>query len=395
MKLPVARRNGQATLPGITGKARLGRRTKSLVARLKPGDIAVIDHVDLDQTSAQALVDAEVAAVVNVSPSTSGRYPNRGPRVLVDAGVLLVDAVEGPVFTHLHDGDQVRVHEGVLFHGDVAVGEGTVLDCELVGSATDAARGGMASQLETFSANAMEFIRREGDLLLDGAEVPETRTSFRDRPVVVVSKSFEYQQDLRRLKRFIREQKPLLVGVEAGADVLLDLGQQPQLIVGESDAISDRALRCGAEVILRAPRDGNGVPSGLDRLDRLGVSATLFHTSAASEDAAMLLADTGGARLVVSVGGHTGLEEYLDRGRSAMASSFLTRLRVGPKLVDARAVSSLYQSRVRTWQLVLLALVGLLAVAGAIAATPVGQEWWHSLNQAAIEAWTWAQGRFP
>jgi uncharacterized membrane-anchored protein len=389
--MPTARRNGHAELSGVTGQARLGRRTQSLVRRLRPGDIAVIDHVDLDQASAQALVDAEVAAVVNVSPCTSGRYPNRGPQVIVDAGIPLVDAAQGPVFSALHDGDRVRVAEGVVYHGEDPVGEGTVLDHELVVTAAEAARSGMATQLETFGANAMEFVRREGDLLLDGAGVPDVRTAFHGRPVLVVSKRYDYQRDLRRLRRFIRESRPVLVGVEAGAEVLLAAGHRPHLVIGDVDALGDDVLRCGAEVVVHAHSDGAQV--GLDRLERLGVSATVFRTSATSEDAALLLADSGGAPLVVTVGGHTSLEEYLDRGRSGMVSSFWTRLRLGPRLVDARAVQRLYQSRIRTWQLMLVALVGLLAVAVAVAATPVGQQWWHGLATAAEDAWTWLQGR--
>ncbi|MDQ4085218.1 MAG: putative cytokinetic ring protein SteA, partial [Actinomycetota bacterium] len=347
MKIPVAKRNEQQTPPGIRGRVRLGRRTRSLVRRLRPGDIAVIDHVDLDQPTAQALVDAQVAAVVNVAPSTSGRYPNHGPEVIVDAGIPLVDDVHGPVFAKLHDGDEVRIDHGVVYRRDEQVGAGNVLDHDQVVAAADSARAGMAAQLETFSANAMEFIRREGELLLEGTDVPAVRTNFRGRPVVVVQKCFDYAADLRRLRQFIKERRPLLVGVDEGAEVLVAVGHRPDVIVGDIDAISDRALRCGAEVVARVPRDG--VPTGLDRLERLGVSAVVFRTSATSEDAAMLLADSAGARFIVTVGSHTSPEEYLDRGRSGMASSFLTRLRVGPRLLDARAVERLYQSRVRTW----------------------------------------------
>jgi uncharacterized membrane-anchored protein len=390
MKIPVAKRNGRAAPPtGITGRARLGRRTKSLVRRLRPGDIAVIDHVDLDQPTAQALVDAKVAAVVNVAPSTSGRYPNHGPQVIVDAGIPLVDDAEGPVFARLHDGDEVRIDHGVLYHGREQVGVGVMLDHDQVVAAAESARAGMAAQLETFSANAMEFIRREGDLLLEGTDVPALRTDLRGRPVVVVQRCFDYAADLRRLRQYLKECRPVLIGVDEGADVLVAAGHRPHLIVGDVDAVSDKTLRCGAEVVVRVPRDG--MTTGLDRLERLGVRATVFRTSATSEDAALLLADSAGARLVVTVGSHTSLEEYLDRGRSGMASSFLTRLRVGPKVVDARAVQRLYRSRIRTWQLVLLALFGLLAVGLATAATPVGQGWWDAVSATALDLWAWAQ----
>lgn len=390
MKIPVAKRNGREAAVGITGRARLGRRTKSLVRRLRPGDIAVIDHVDLDQPTAQALVDAKVAAVVNVALSTSGRYPNHGPQVIVDAGIPLVDDADGPMFAKLHDGDQIRIHDGVVYHGNEQIGVGSVLDHDQVVAAAESARSGMAAQLETFSANAMEFIRREGDLLLEGSDMPALRTNLRGRPVVVVQRCFDYAADLNRLAKFLKERRPVLVGVDEGADVLLAAGHRPHLIVAELDAVSDKALRCGAEVVARVPRDG--VPTGLDRLERLGVQASVFRTSATSEDAALLLADNAGARLLVTAGSHTTLEEYLDRGRSGMASSFLTRARVGPKLLDARAVQRLYQSRIRTGQLLLLALFGLVAVALAAATTPVGQGWWEAIFAAASDIWAWLQG---
>jgi uncharacterized membrane-anchored protein len=387
MKIPVAKRNGQAAASGVTGRARLGRRTRSLVRRLRPGDIAVIDHVDLDQASAQALVDARVAAVVNVSPSTSGRYPNRGPQVIVDAGIPLVDDAQGPVFSRLHDGDQMWIAQGVLYQGADQVGAGTVLDHDGVVAAAESARAGMASQLETFNANATEFLRREGELLLDSAGLPSVRTGFDRRPVVVVSKCYDWEQDLRRLRRFLKEARPVLVAVDDGADALLAAGHKPHVIVGDPDSVSDKALRCGAEVVVRAPRDG-AAAVGLDRLERLGVSPAVFRTSATSEDAALLLADGGGARLLVTVGSHASLEEYLDRGRSGMASSFLTRVRVGSTLVDARAVQRLYGSPVRTGQLVLLALLGLLAVALAVAATPAGQDWWQAAGGGVAGLWS-------
>ncbi len=301
MKIPVAKRNGREASVGITGRARLGRRTKSLVRRLRPGDIAVIDHVDLDQPTAQALVDAKVAAVVNVAPSMSGRYPNHGPQVIVDAGIPLVDETSGPVFAKLHDGDQLRIQNGVLYHGNEEVGAGAVLDHDQVVAAAESARSGMAAQLETFSANAMEFIRREGDLLLEGTDMPPVRTDLRGRPVVVVQRCFDYAADLRRLGRFLKERRPVLIGVDEGADVLLAAGHKPHLIVGDVEAVSDKALRCGAEVVLKVPRDG--LPTGLDRLERLGVRATVFRTSATGEDAALLLAVAAGAALVLLIAG--------------------------------------------------------------------------------------------
>lgn len=392
MKMPVVRRQGHQPVSGLQGRARLGRRTASLIRRLAPGDLAVIDHLDLDQASAQALVDAKVAAVLNVAPSTSGRYPNRGPQVLVDAGVVLVDLPDAELFSRLTDGDEVLLDHGVVYRKGVEIARGSVLDRADVFASAESARAGMAAQLEAFSANAMEFIRRDGDLLLEGVGVPSLRTQIAGRPVVVVAKNFDHERDLRALRTFIRERKPVLVGVDAGAEVLRSAGHRPHLIVGDIDTMGDRTLRCGAEIVVRAPRDG--LPAGLDRLERLGVSATVFRTSVTAEDAAMLLADSAGADFIVSVGGPGGLEEYLDRGRSGMTSSFLTRLRLGPRLLDAKAVQRLHQPRVATWQLLLLALLGLLAVGAALLTTPTGEAWGRDLFAVLVQWWEAAQGWF-
>ncbi|MPZ60458.1 MAG: hypothetical protein GEU93_04005 [Propionibacteriales bacterium] len=389
MRTSVPKGSRRDSFPGGSGVARLDRRTRSLVRRLRPGDIAVIDHIDLDRANAEAMVGAQVAAVINVAPSISGRYPNLGPQILLGAGIPLVD-VDPAVFGLLREGDRLRIEGDRLWRDEELICRVLPLDAETVATATAAARGGMASQLEAFSVNAMEFIRREQGLLLDGVGMPPMKTSLEGRPVVIVTRTYDYAADLHRMKRFIRETEPVLIGVDAGADALLEAGYTPQVVLGDLDTMSDDVLCSGAEVIVRAPLEGRA--SGIDRLERLGVTCQVFPTSTASADAAMLLADARGARLIVTVGSHASLEEFLDEGHSSMASTFLTRLRVGRTLVDPRAVQRLYQSRVQTWQLLLVALAGLLAVALAVSATPIGQGWFGDLFSAVEDAWTGTMG---
>jgi uncharacterized membrane-anchored protein len=378
MRITALRRRRATEQPGITGAARVGRRTSALVRRLRPGDIAVIDHLDLDKVSADALVAAQVAAVVNVASSTSGRYPNLGPQVLVDAGVPLVDVETGDLMAKVSDGDWLRIDDGTIYRDVEEVAVGHVLDPESVQRAMQDARSGMSTRLEAFTANAQEYIRRERELLLDGSGVPEVNTAISGRHVVVVMNAFDFMSDLTGLKTYLREKRPVLVGVGAGADALLSTGYRPDVVVGDGEELSDKALTCGAEVLLHHDRGTR--PSDLDRLERLGVQPTLFATSGTSEDAAMLLVATHGAELVVAVGSTSSLLEFLDQGRSTMASAFITRLCLGPRLVDAKSVHHLYRSRVRTWQVLLLALVALVAVALAVAATPIGNAWWHDLQ---------------
>ncbi|WP_242911194.1 putative cytokinetic ring protein SteA [Actinomadura terrae] len=355
---------------GVTAVARLDRRTKDLTKRLQPGEVAVIDHVDLDRVSAEALVSCQVGAVVNVAPSISGRYPNLGPQILVEAGIPLVDDVGPEIFTRLAEGDHVRVEDATVHRGDEVVAKGTAQTAETVETALTEAKAGLASQLEAFVANTMEYVKRERDLLIDGVGVPDVRTKLAGRHALIVVRGYHYREDIATLRPYIREYRPVLIGVDGGADALLEAGYRPDMIVGDMDSVSDDALTCGAEIVVHAYRDGRA--PGLKRVHELGTEAVVFPATATSEDIAMLLADDKGATLIVAVGTHANMVEFLDKGRAGMASTFLTRLRVGSKLVDAKGVSRLYRSRISTWSLLFLVLGAFVAIVTAVAMSPAG-----------------------
>jgi uncharacterized membrane-anchored protein len=357
---------------------RLDRRTKNLTKRLKPGEIAVIDHVDLDRVSAEALVECRVAAVVNVADSISGRYPNLGPEILVEAGIPLVDGVGREVFSVLHEGERVRLNEGCLYRGEEVVAKGVTQDSKTVAEQMDEARSGLSTQLEAFTANTLEYLRRERDLLLDGVGVPEIHTPMDGKHVLIVVRGYDYREDLVALRSYIREYRPVLIGVDGGADALVENGYVPDLIVGDMDSVKDETLKSGAEVVVHAYRDGRA--PGSERLERLGVESIEFPAAGTSEDVAMLLADSKGASLIVAVGTHNSLVEFLDKGRAGMASTFITRLRVGAKLVDAKGVGRLYRSRVSTLQVVALAAAGLFALGMALVAIGGDDVLWSILR---------------
>ncbi len=384
MRLTSLRRSRSAErLPGITGVARLDRRTKDLTKRLRPGDIAIIDHVDIDRVSADALVTCRVAAVVNASKSISGRYPNLGPEILLAAGVPLVDDVGTDVFSAIREGDVVRLDEGTLYVEDRAVAKGVEQDAESITAAMAEARAGLHTQLEAFAANTMEYLLKERALLLDGVGVPAVRTDFTGRHALVVVRGYDYREDLATLRPYIREYRPILIGVDGGADALVEAGYTPDVIVGDMDSVTDATLRCGAEVVVHAYADGRA--PGLQRVQDLGVPGVVFPAAGTSEDVALLLADEKGASLIVAVGTHATLVEFLDKGRQGMASTFLTRLRVGGKLVDAKGVSRLYRSRISGLSLVFLVLATFIAMGAAIAVSHAGRAYsalisdqWHS-----------------
>jgi uncharacterized membrane-anchored protein len=384
MRLPTLRRT-RSVEPGVlSGTARLDRRTKRLVGRLRPGDIAVIDHVDIDRVAADALVAVGVAAVLNAKPSISGRYPNLGPQVLVDAGIPLLDDLGEGIFQNVREGDELRVDGNTVFLNDEPVAHGVRQDAESVAKSMVDAREGLSVQLEAFAANTMEYLKQERDLLLDGVGVPEIATQVAGRHCLIVVRGYDYKADLDVLRPYIREFKPVLIGVDGGADALVEAGYTPDMIIGDMDSVSDDVLRCGAEVVVHAYPDGRA--PGLARVQRLGVEAITFPAAATSEDIAMLLADDKGASLLVAVGTHNTLIEFLDKGRGGMASTFLTRLKLGGKLVDAKGVSRLYRQSLSGSSLILLLASAIAAMAAALAVTTIGRaylsviaEWWDNL----------------
>lgn len=376
-------RGREDPLPGVNAMVRLDRRTKALTKRLQPGEIAVIDHVDLDRVSAEALVSCAAGAVVNVAPSISGRYPNLGSQILLEAGIPLVDDVGPEIFAKLNEGDLVRVLDESIYLGDEVVAKGTEQTAESVEAALTEAKAGLSSQLEAFVANTMEYVKRERDLLIDGVGVPEVATRLEGRHALIVVRGYHYREDIATLRPYIREYRPVLIGVDGGADALLEAGYRPDMIVGDMDSVSDEALSCGAELVVHAYRDGRA--PGLKRVHELAQHAVVFPATATSEDIAMLLADDKGAALIVAVGTHANMVEFLDKGRAGMASTFLTRLRVGSKLVDAKGVSRLYRSRISTWSLLFLVLGAFTVMTTAVLVSPVGDvirpllaERWHA-----------------
>ncbi len=372
----------------MAGSVRPGKRTKLLVGHLVRGDIALIDHRDIDRVSAEELIAAGAVAVLNCGPSSSGSYPNLGPQLLVEAGIVLVDLPDDSLFQTLSDGDPVVIqaaaavagagadgasdgvrstHAEVLLRGErLAVGE--LLDLERVCAETELRRGEVGEALERFAYNTIEHMREERELLDGRIRLPRFATDFRDRSTLVVVRGVGHQRDLRALRPFIRDRRPLIVAVDGGADAALEAGLMPHMIVGDMDSASETALRCGAELVLHGYPDGRA--PGRRRLEELGLSFKLVPAPGTSQDVAMLIAAEKGARLIVSVGSQFNLVEFLDRNRKGMSSTFLTRLRVGEILVDAKGVSRLYQPRPGLTPLLVVIAAGLIAMIAIVWLTP-------------------------
>lgn len=354
MRTPLRRRRRAPDGEVVRAPARVGRRTKELAKRIGRGEIAVIDHADLDRVAAEMLVAAQVGAVVNASPSISGRYPNGGPIRLVRSGIPLLDDTGPGVLDAVRDGEVLELRDGGLWRNGEKIASGAMLDEVSVLARMEDAKAGIGAELRRFARNTLEYVEREADLTFEPLVLPPLRTSFRNRHALVVVRGHDYKEDLRALRPYIREYRPVLVAVDGGADALLEVGLRPDLIVGDFDSLSERAWRCGAQLVHHVHPDGRA--PGREELQARGVEYDEFVAEGVSEDVAMLLAYEAGASLIVAVGTHATMVEFLDKGRQGMASTFLTRLRLGPVLVDAKGVSRLYEGRMRRRDL--LALVG-------------------------------------
>lgn len=357
-------------LPGVTGLAKVDRRADALARRVGRGDIAVFDQVDLDRRTADALVAAGVAAVINAAPSISGRFPNLGPEILLSAGIVLIDGV-GAGALRIKEGSRLRLYEGGVYIGDTEIARGIEQDVDSIADLMIEAKSGLSAQLEAFSANTIEFLRHERALIIDRVGVPDVNVPIRGRQVLVVAAGYNYREDLAALKHFIREYQPVLIGVEAGADALRAAGHRPHLIVGDPYQIETDTLKAASEVVVPAQPDG--FAPGLARIQDLGIGAVTFPAVSNPEDLALLLAEAHGAKLVIAVGFHATLHEFLDRGRSGSnPSTFLTRLRLGNKLIDGHAAAVMYRSRVSVGAVLLLVLAALVAVTTALLVSNVG-----------------------
>ena len=366
-------RNGRQTERGpVHGTARKGKRTKDLVKRLDSGDVAVIDHRNLDRIAAEELVASGVRAVINLSPSSDGSYPNVGPLTLVRAGVPLVDVEDPALFERLRDGDPLVLDGGSVRIAGEVVAEGRLLEADELARELDEQRRRIDRALHDFTENTMAHIREEGALLSGTIDFPETRTTFRDRHALIVVRGTDHVKDLRALRAYIHDVRPVLVGVDGGGDAILKEGLTPDVVLGDMDSASAKTLRSGAELIVHAYPDGTA--PGADRLRELGLDYTVVPAAGTSQDVAMLLASEKGASLIVSVGAHFNLTEFLDKQRSGMSSTFLTRLRVGETLVDAKGVSRLYNPGLGFTQMALFFGVAALLLVVVVLTTPALQD---------------------
>ncbi len=354
------------------GTAKLDKRTKNLVTRLNSNDIAIIDHKDIDRVSAEGLIDSGIEVVINTNQSISGRYPNIGPLLIASAGIHLIDSADSEIFNKISEGEQITIQNDKIISKNKIISQGKVMTVMDIQKIMEDAEMKIGLELEKFAQNTLQYMQEERSFLLDGTRIPDIKTKIKDRHVLVVTRGYEYKEDLQALRSYIREFKPLFIGVDGGADAILNEGYRPDIIIGDMDSVSDNALMSNAELVVHAYVDGRA--PGKERLDQLNLDSMIFQSPGTSEDLALLLAYEKGAELIVAVGTHANLVEFLDKGRAGMASTFLIRLKVGSRLVDAKGVNKLYRAKIKISHLILLIAAAILTLTIIILSSPSIQQ---------------------
>ena len=347
----------------VEAPIKVDRKTKRLAKRLTGREIAVINHMDIDEVAANSLVEGKVKLVINAAQSISGKYPNKGPGILTDKNILIIDNVGENVFEELKEGQVIEVNNGQIYRDGQFIGSGEVMDKSVVEKRTQIAYENMSVELDRFIDNTIEYAKKEKGFILGEVEIPKVKTKYKDRHVLVV-RGQDYKEDLSTIISYIEEVKPVLVGVDGGADALVEFGYTPDVIVGDMDSVSDETLKKAGEIVVHAYVDGRA--PGLKRIQDLGLDAVVFPAPGTSEDIAMLTAYEYGAELIVAVGTHSNMIDFLEKGRKGMASTFLVRLKIGSKLIDAKGVNLLYKSKLKikyVWALIIAALFPVLVLA--------------------------------
>jgi uncharacterized membrane-anchored protein len=326
----------------VTGSIKIDVKTKNLVKRIKPGEIAVIDHLDIDEIAAESLSEKKVLAVINANKSISGKYPNLGPLILNKAGIPIIDDVGKKIFEVLKENDKVTIIDNEIYKDNSLIAKGKILTHDIIKYKMEECKENLEIELNNFIENTLEYAKREKSFIINDMNIPDIKTNFKDRQSLVVVRGKDYKEDLFTIKQYIRDVKPVLIGVDGGADALLEFGLKPDIIVGDMDSVSDKALKQAGEIVIHAYPDGRA--PGLDRIKALNLEKThIFKAPGTSEDIAMLLAFEKGADLIVAVGTHSSMIDFLEKGRKGMSSTFLVRLKIGSKLIDAKGVNKLYR----------------------------------------------------
>lgn len=356
----------------IKGTLKKDTRTKDLTKRLENGEIALIDHRDIDEVAALSLRDTKIKAIINVDKSISGKYPNKGPLILYESGISIFECESKDIFDIIDDGSSISIeNDSIIYQGQI-IDQCYELTKDKIDELLKVGYDNIENELDDFIDNTLHYAKKEKELVTGNLNIPKISTNFKNRHALVVVRGKDYKKDLQAVRNYINEVNPIFIGVDGGGDALLEFGYTPDIVIGDMDSVSDKCLRSSREIIVHGYADGRA--PGLERVKDLGLESVLFPSPGTSEDIALLLAYSNDVDLIVAVGTHNSMIDFLEKGRKGMASTFLVRLKVGSKLIDAKGVNELYKSSLKPKYMVGLGLAALLPIIVIILLFPPMQE---------------------
>lgn len=344
----------------IKGILKKDKTTKDLAKRIKFGEIAIIDHKDIDEVAALSLKDARIKAVINLNKSISGKYPNKGPLILHEAGICIFECEDKDIFDIIEEGECISIENQDIIYKNKIIGTCNQLTREKIDELLKVGYDNIENELDNFIDNTLHYAKKEKSLVTGDLDIPEISTNFKNRHALVVVRGKDYKKDLQAVRNYINEVNPILIGVDGGGDALLEFGYTPDMVVGDMDSVSDECLKKSKEIVVHGYADGRA--PGLERVKNLDLESVLFASPGTSEDIAFLLAYSNDVDLIVAVGAHNSMIDFLEKGRKGMASTFLVRLKVGSKLIDAKGVNELYKSSLKPKYMIGLGLAALLPI---------------------------------
>ncbi|MFS1512238.1 putative cytokinetic ring protein SteA [Chengkuizengella sp. SCS-71B] len=346
----------------LQGTVQVDKITKHLLMTIKPKQIAVIKHQNIDEIAARDIVRSKVKVVINADETMTGSYPTKGPLILLNAGIPILEIAKD-FFKLFSNGQMVKIHSSHIYVGKNQI-PFVMFTEDKYKHLIKISYKKLPVNLNSFIDNTLQYAQKEKDFVVQSLEIPKLKTILTNKPVVIVVRGKDYRNDLLAIKDFVEDINPVLIGVDGGADALLEHGYHPHLVIGDMDSISNHALLAGSELIVHAYPNGDA--PGLKRIQSLGLEAKKISAAGTSEDIAMLLAYEKKAEMIITLGAHSHMIDFLEKGRKGMASTLLVRMKIGDKLIDAKGVSKLYQRKVKfrsMWPLPLAALFPILIMA--------------------------------
>jgi len=325
-------------MKSIKGIACKDKLTKHLIQRINKNQIAILKHKAIDLVAAQDLKYKKVKAIINCEPSIDRDCNLDGIKYLIDNNIRIFDVMEESFFETVQEGDVVSLYNNCIYVNNRFCAYYKEIKASDIESYNMEKNTNSMEKNRQFILNTMNYMNFELHYFTNPIELPSLSTNIKDREVLIVSRGRNYREDLKSIKKFILNKKPVIISVDGGADAVTDMGLRSNIIIGDMDSVSDNSLINCDEIIVHSY--SNGYAPGLTRIKSKGLRYKLIKIKGTSEDAALFLAKLKGASTIYLIGGHNCLHEFAEKNRAGMGSTVLLRLLFGHSIIDLKGISN-------------------------------------------------------